>query len=343
VGNKPGTGSNRPDVANRPGSGNKPGLPGVAAGGGAATGRNPSKDDLNSFLNLPGDSKKNTNISSRDRTNIGNKTNVGDRTKIGGGDRTKVGGGDRTNVEVGDININAGNKVNVNRENNYNNIRNKYNDIDNRPFERDHWRDHANYNHDHWHYHDYWDRYDDNWFWKAAGWATVGAFTANVINNANPIRYDYGSTVVYRDNVVYVNDQQMGTPAEYYTQAEQIVDSTPEVNEEQIEWMPLGVYAIAEESSASDSGMLLQLAVSKEGIIAGTFYNETTDISRPLEGMIDGESQRAAWQFADGKNEEIVMEAGIYNLTEENSTALIHFGPEQTQTWLMVRLSDPSE
>ncbi len=158
-----------------------------------------------------------------------------------------------------------------------------------------------------------------------------------------PVIYDYGTNVVYRDNYVYVDDQQVATTVEYYEQAEAIADSIPEdVNEEQIEWMPLGVYAIAEEGGI-DNGMLVQLAVSKEGIIAGTFYNDATDDGRPLEGMVDRETQRAAWRFADGKNSDIVMETSIYNLTQDETTALVHFGGDQTQNWLMVRLPEQNE
>jgi hypothetical protein len=100
------------------------------------------------------------------------------------------------------------------------------------------------------------------------------------------------------------------------------------------------VFAIA-EANATDSGMLVQLAVSKEGILAGTFYNEITGTDRPLEGMVDQKSQRAVWKFADGQNPEIAMETGIYNLTEDEATAVVHFGPDKTQGWLMVRLPDP--
>ena len=92
---------------------------------------------------------------------------------------------------------------------------------------------------------------------------------------------------------------------------------------------------------ADESNMLLQLTVSKEGIIAGTFYNETTDVSHPIEGMVDKETQRAAWRPADDSNEELVMETGIYNLAEDETTALVHFGSEKTQEWLLVRLEDP--
>ena len=92
-----------------------------------------------------------------------------------------------------------------------------------------------------------------------------------------------------------------------------------------------------------DAVILVQIAVSKEGIIAGTFYNDTTDAGRPLEGTVDRATQLAAWKFSDGKNTDIVMETGIENLTKDESTALVHFGPTKTQTWLMVRLPAPEE
>ena len=34
------------------------------------------------------------------------------------------------------------------------------------------------------------------------------------------------------------------------------------------------------------------------------------------------------------------METAIYNLTQDESTALVHFGEDKTQTWLMVRLPE---
>src|SRR5690606_7950622 len=97
------------------------------------------------------------------------------------------------------------------------------------------------------------------------------------------------------------------------------------------------------EESATDSGMMIQLAVSKQGIIAGTFYNDVTGTDRPLEGMVDQKTQRAAWKFADGKNQDIVMETGIYNLTQDEATALVHFGQEQTESWIMVSLAEPKQ
>jgi hypothetical protein len=103
--------------------------------------------------------------------------------------------------------------------------------------------------------------------------------------------------------------------------------------------MPLGVFALTSEG-VNASSMYLQLAISKEAVIAGTFYNETTGAMHPVEGMVDDATQRAAWRAADDTNQDIVMETGVYNLTNEQADLLVHFGPETTQTWKMVRLDE---
>jgi hypothetical protein len=322
----------------------------VGIGGRPGGSGRPSQDDLQNFLDLPGSGSTRPNLPSRgdgdrvgigggDRGNIGNRVDVGDRVNTG--DRVNIGTGGRN--KVGDVNINTGD-INVgnrvNRENNVNSIRNRWTNVDNRPFDRNWWggRDYIR-NDPHWRWQRGWAGYGSNWCWRPCTWAAFGGWFA--WNWTKPYAYNYGTNVVYRDNYVYINDQQYATTDAYYQQAETIAGNVPaEVEEEQIEWMPLGVFAIAEEN-ATDSGMMVQLAVSKEGILAGTFYNSTTDSTRPLQGTVDQTSQRAAWKFADGENSEIVMETGIYNLTEDEATALVHFSPDQWQSWLMVRLPEP--
>ena len=128
-----------------------------------------------------------------------------------------------------------------------------------------------------------------------ATWASFGTWFA--WSWPKPYTYDYGNTVVYRDNYVYVDGQQQATADAYYDQAVSIAQSVPEnLDAEKVEWMPLGVFAIAEDTgdgSVANSDMLIQLAVSKEGVIAGTFWNDTTDNGLPLEGMVNEKTQRA--------------------------------------------------
>lgn len=86
--------------------------------------------------------------------------------------------------------------------------------------------------------------------------------------------------------------------------------------------------------------MLLQLAISKQGVVAGTLHNSETNTTQTIEGMVDKASQCAAWNVV-GKNRPI-METGISKLTEDTAPALIHFADGQTQQWLMVRLEEPT-
>ncbi len=164
---------------------------------------------------------------------------------------------------------------------------------------------------------------------------------------SQPVYYTYGSggTVSYENNVVYVNGEQYGTAEQYYQDSATLAASVPEVNQSQaetMEWMPLGVFAITHEG-VNETNMLLQLAVNKEGVIAGTFYNESTEVGHPVEGKVDQKTQRAAWKATDGTNENVVMETGIYNLTQDEVPVLVHFGPETTQTWTLVRVEQPEQ
>lgn len=132
----------------------------------------------------------------------------------------------------------------------------------------------------------------------------------------------------------------IATADEYASQAQTIATNIPEVDPEQVEWMPLGVFALTEkDGSVEDATLYLQLAISKEGIIAGTFQNTATDESFEVEGTIDRESQRAAWGPV-GKSWPI-METSIYNLTENEAGALLHFENGDTQQWSLVRLDEP--
>jgi len=161
---------------------------------------------------------------------------------------------------------------------------------------------------------------------------------------SRPVYYVYGTggTIYYEGDTVYINGSEYGTAEQYYRETEKIAEAVPEMDDkkaEEIEWLPLGVFALTSED-VNASHMYLQLAVSKEGIISGTFYNETTGAVHPVEGMVDEKTQRAVWKAADDSNSDIVMETGIFNLTRDQAEVLVHFGPEKTQTWTLVRLSE---
>ena len=184
----------------------------------------------------------------------------------------------------------------------------------------------------------HWNRYNNNWW----AFATAGAITSWWINGINrqPVYYDYGTNIYYEGDQVYYQGNPVGTPEEYSQQAQTIAESAPKVDPDDVEWLPLGVFAITEnEGSIENATLYLQLAISKEGLIGGTFQNTLSEDSFEIEGTVDKESQRAAWGPI-GKQWPI-METGLYNLTENEAGALVHFDNGQTQQWTMTRIDDP--
>jgi len=51
--------------------------------------------------------------------------------------------------------------------------------------------------------------------------------------------------------------------------------------------------------------------------------------------------QRVAFTVDDNKTN--VVETGLYNLTKDEAPALIHFGKDRTEQWLLVRLHKPTD
>ena len=152
--------------------------------------------------------------------------------------------------------------------------------------------------------------------------------------------YDYGNTVVYEGDSVYYDNQAVATADEYYDQASGIAENgAVEVNDEE-EWQSLGVWAMA-RGEESQSNKMLQIAVNKDGVIRGNHYDALTETTLPIQGSVEKRTQRAAWTVGD--NEEVVYETGIYNLTEEETELLIHFGKGNTQQWSLVRLEAPED
>ncbi|MGB6063444.1 MAG: hypothetical protein WBG50_01460 [Desulfomonilaceae bacterium] len=199
------------------------------------------------------------------------------------------------------------------------------------------WDNHPHLANEYWH-NQVWHNQDWHYWWRPATWAIASAWFP--WGWSSPLYYDYGDNVFYDNDLVYMNGEQVATADEYYEQAAQLASSAKDDTADKTEWLPLGVFALS-RGDTGVSNTVLQLAVSKNGVISGTYYNSDTDIARPVKGTVDKKTQRAAWTFADGKDANIVMETGINNLTQDQSELLVHFGKDIAQQWLMVRLQEP--
>ena len=179
-----------------------------------------------------------------------------------------------------------------------------------------------------------------NW-WAGATWATVGSWIP--WGWSQPVYYNFGENVFFQGDSVYFGDQPVATIDEFVQQAEAIAQSIPQdVQPAESDWLPLGVFAVTQDGEAATDNptMFLQLAVSKQGIIAGTFQNTASGVVKSVEGMVDKETQRTAWT-AVGESRPL-METGLTNLTQESAGVLVHFANGDTQQWLLTRLNDPN-
>jgi hypothetical protein len=196
--------------------------------------------------------------------------------------------------------------------------------------------------------------YDRRWYaahaaaWYPVGWtegtawyATTWDSLANLMDfyGTAPLYYDYGSTITYQDGSVYSNGQDVGTADAYYGQALTLATTgtnAPASKEE--EWLPLGVFALCKPGETK-SDVTVELAVNRAGIIRGNYTDASKNETLLVHGSVDKKTQRVAFTVGDDKS--TVLETGLYNLTKAEAPALIHFGKDRTEQWLLVGVQKP--
>jgi hypothetical protein len=87
------------------------------------------------------------------------------------------------------------------------------------------------------------------------------------------------------------------------------------------------------------SNHIFQLAVNKKGVIRGNYYDAVTDTTSEVFGSVDQKTQRAAWTVGDRKTP--VFEAGIANLTKNETTMLVHYAKDRSQQFTLIRIEEP--
>jgi hypothetical protein len=212
------------------------------------------------------------------------------------------------------------------------------------------WWEHHNHAYCGWHYHNAF--YNHNWsyWWSAPTWAAASSWFAWPAAPATvwsePIYYDYGSggNVTYQGGNVYIGDQQVSSAADFASSAAALATVAPPASEaeaEKSEWMALGTFAVAAHEKDTDPSRIIQLAVNKQGVISGTLYNKQTDQASTIQGQVDKQTQRVAFRVGDA--DKIVVETGLYNLTQDQAPILVHFGTDKVEQYLLVRLKQSDD
>ena len=174
--------------------------------------------------------------------------------------------------------------------------------------------------------------------WTAVAWPAVGTWFAW---DAAPVYYNYGENVTYENNQVYYGSQPVGSEQQYYQSAVDLASqNTSPTPDSDTNWLPLGVFGLMAQGESAPE-MLFQLAVNKAGVIRGNYYDKIADTTMPVTGSVDKKTQKAAWYV--GSNKTLIIETGLYNLTQDQSTALVHYSPKNTRQYVLVRLKKPEE
>ena len=103
------------------------------------------------------------------------------------------------------------------------------------------------------------------------------------------------------------------------------------------QWRPLGVYALA-RSEETNPSTFMSLAIDKQGLLRGTYYDAVSDTTTNMVGKVDKKTQKAAWTIGDKKTP--VYEAGLANLTKQQTTILVHREGGKVEQMLLVRVDD---
>ena len=169
--------------------------------------------------------------------------------------------------------------------------------------------------------------------WLTFGWDRPSYWT-----------YGRGGNIYYQDDYVYYDGRQYEPVNTYYERIYALAHSVPNMDAtaaERIEWQPLGVFVATDDERSGERS--LQLAVTREGVIGGTYYNTGNGHVHPVSGMVDSRTQRAAWAFADGEHPKIVFETSLFNLTKDQATMMVLFGPkaDEAEVWNLIRMEEP--
>jgi hypothetical protein len=195
-----------------------------------------------------------------------------------------------------------------------------------------------------WHYmwtnHPVWSWWRVTAPYRWADWSSVSSWCGYSGSYAQPVTYEY------TDDGTYANGQEVTVDDEYSKQARELAAAGAQLLQQKIdtqeadklEWLPLGVLALC-KSEDGDPTMFLQLAISREGIVAGSFANTTNNENLSVQGGADRESTRLAVTIGD--QDDVVVETGLYNVTEQQSSALVHYQDGTRENWMLVKMPDP--
>lgn len=180
----------------------------------------------------------------------------------------------------------------------------------------------------------------DEWCWDSVAWSDLASYW-DVPGDSTPTSYDYGNNITYQGDTVYYGSKPLESATVYYQQAQSLaLSELPASAATQAnQWRSLGVFALS-TNGQSDPSQLFQLAVNKQGIIRGNYYNASNDQTKQVSGAADKKNMRVCWIVAGNKN--VVYDTGLGNLFGAAGPVLVHYGKSALRQYVLVRLKNPN-
>ncbi len=167
-------------------------------------------------------------------------------------------------------------------------------------------------------------------------WSGVGKF---LDWSARPAEYRYGDNVIYSGDKVFVDGDRMIASARQYAQQASAVAAASAQASNDGDWLPLGTFALISAASKNPN-QTLQLWLNRQNAVRGNAIDNASGQVAAIQGGFDRASQRIAWIVGNVKG--TVYETGLFNLTKDESPAIVHSREESTELVLLVRLKAPS-
>jgi hypothetical protein len=175
--------------------------------------------------------------------------------------------------------------------------------------------------------------------WNPVEYSTLVAWLDYDAAQAAAIgEYDFGHRILFHNDQVYYDGEEVGASATFAQQAASLAADGAQASDDG-KWLPLGIFGLIPERQKTPE-LVIQLAANKAGMIRGNLYTETAQKNLPVHGAVDKQHHRVAWTTADSSH--LVMETGLYNLTEDESTAMVYRRGQPSQTYTLVRLKPTS-
>ena len=162
---------------------------------------------------------------------------------------------------------------------------------------------------------------------RYATWAGLAGWVG--LNTA-PVYYDYGydgteAVVTYPDDEDYTVNPFEAEQPQFDLESDQA----------NANWYPLGMFNLVPPGH-NEAVAVLQLAIAKDGTVAGTYQDVRTDKIHQLHGTLDKQTQKVSWTLDTNKS--VVYETGMHNLIEPITAVIVNFGDNKKQKWTLERM-----